>query len=109
MSKYRLQSVFFFPYMNDSLPALSRFAYSMVSAPKELKDFIRKHGHKFLELKLQYYDASNILDLCPALNVLTFCLTTRVGPVCPFLLASVYVFDSMASLLSSIAVKSTHR
>jgi hypothetical protein len=75
--------------MNDSLPALSHFAYSMVLGPKELEDLIRKHGRKLRELIIRYYDASNILDMCPALNALTFSLSTRVSPVCLVPLVSV--------------------
>jgi hypothetical protein len=73
--------------MNVSLPALSRFAYTpMCLEPKELKDLMIKHGHKFRDLKLAYSDVFNVLDVCPALNVWAF---TLVGPVCLVPLASV--------------------
>jgi hypothetical protein len=70
--------------MNDSLPALSHFAYLMVLPPEELEELMRKHGRKLHELAVRYYDASNVLDVCPALNTLTFSLSIRVGPVCLF-------------------------
>jgi hypothetical protein len=42
---------------------------------------IKKHGHKFRELILPYYNAFSVLDACPALQVWTFDL---VGTVVSF-------------------------
>jgi hypothetical protein len=67
--------------MNVSLPVLAHFAYTMVFLLKELEDLIKKHGHKFRELILPYYNAFSVLDACPALQVWTFDL---VGTVVSF-------------------------
>jgi hypothetical protein len=79
--------------MDNSLPALSRFTYPMsYSATEELGRMIKKHGHKFQELKLKNCHVLNILDACPALNFWTFAMGTEVGQVglvCSIPLASV--------------------